>query len=213
MGIILDVIIVAIIALNVYLCYKKGLVNLAVGLIAVVAAIVISVIFYKPVTNLVMEKTEFDETIEKTITETFAPEGAEGGQVKYVGILSYLETEIGNAVNETKNEVVYEAAGAMAEKILNLVVFIIIFIAVRVILFALTFVADAITSLPILKQLDDVGGIIYGLVKALLIIYAVLAVLSVIVGFTANTTIADIISSSYVTRFFYDNNIILNILL
>ena len=57
MGIILDVIIVAIIALNVYLCYKKGLVNLAVGLIAVVAAIVISVIFYKPVTNLVMEKT------------------------------------------------------------------------------------------------------------------------------------------------------------
>ena len=101
----------------------------------------------------------------------------------------------------------------MAEKILNLVVFIIIFIAVRVILFALTFVADAITSLPILKQLDDVGGIIYGLVKALLIIYAVLAVVSVIVGFTANTTIADIISSSYVTRFFYDNNIILNILL
>ena len=36
MGIILDVIIVAIIALNVYLCYRKGLVNLAVGLIGIV---------------------------------------------------------------------------------------------------------------------------------------------------------------------------------
>ena len=55
MGIILDVIIVGIIALNIYLCYKKGLVNLAVGLIAVVAAIILSVIFYKPVTNLVIE--------------------------------------------------------------------------------------------------------------------------------------------------------------
>ena len=213
MGIILDVIIVGIIALNVYACYKKGLVNLAVGLIAVVAAIILSVVFYKPVTNIVMENTEFDETIENTIVETFAPEGAEAGQVRYVGILSYLETEVGNAINETKNEVVYETAGAMAEKILNLIVFIAIFTLVRVALFALTFVADAITSLPILKQLDDAGGILYGLIKGLLIIYVILAVASLVIGFTANTTISDVISSSFVTKFFYDNNIILNILL
>lgn len=213
MGIILDVIIVAIIVLNTYFCYRKGLVNLAVGLIAVVAAIILSVIFYKPVTNLIVENTEFDEMIENTIVETFAPGGVNEGQVKYVGILSMLETEIGNAVNETKNEVVYETAGAMATKIINLIVFIGIFTAVRVILFALTFVADAITSLPILKQLDDVGGILYGLVKALLIIYVVLAIVSVVVSFTANTAISDIIDSSYVTKFFYNNNLLLNILL
>lgn len=210
MGIILDVIIVAIIALNVYFCYKKGLVNLAVGLIAVVAAIILSVIFYKPVTNLVVENTEFDEMLENTIIETFAPEGQEG-QVQYVGILSYLETEVGNAINETKNEVVYESANAMAEKIINLIVFIAIFTIVRVALFALTFVADAITSLPILKQLDDVGGILYGLVKALLIIYLVLAIVSLIVSFTASTAVSDVIANSYVTKFFYDNNVLLNL--
>ena len=213
MGIILDVIIVAIIALNVYLCYKKGLVNLAVGLIAVVAAIILAVIFYKPVTNLVVEKTEFDEKLQSTIVETFTPEGAEGGQVRYVGILSYLETELGNVINETQNEVVYETANAMSVKIINLIVFIVIFTAVRVALFALTFVADAITSLPILKQLDDVGGIIYGLVKALLIIYVVLAIVSIIVGFTASTSISDAISSSFITKFFYENNLLLNIIL
>ena len=210
MGIILDVIIVAIIALNVYLCYKKGLVNLAVGLIAVVAAIILSVIFYKPVTNLVIENTEFDETIENTIIETFAPEGQEG-QVQYVGILSYLETEVGNAINDTKNEVVYESANAMAEKIINLIAFIAIFTIVRVVLFALTFVADAITSLPILKQIDDIGGILYGLVKALLIIYLVLAIVSLIVSFTASTAVSDAIASSYVTKFFYNNNVLLNL--
>ena len=122
MGIILDVIIIAIIALNVYLCYRKGLVNLAVGLIAVVAAIILSVIFYKPITNLIVEKTGFDEMLENTIVETFTPEGASAGQVRYVGILSFLETEIGNAVNETQNDVMYETAGAMAEKVINLIV-------------------------------------------------------------------------------------------
>ena len=117
MAIIFDIVIVAIIVLNVYLCYKKGLVNLAVGLIAVVAAIILSVIFYKPVTNLIVENTEFDETLQNTIVETFTPEGADGGQVRYVGILSYLETEIGNAVNETQNEVVYETANAWQLKL------------------------------------------------------------------------------------------------
>ena len=202
MGIILDVIIVAIIALTVYSCYKKGLVNFAVGLIAVVAAIILSVIFYKPVTNLVIENTEFDEVIENTLNETF------GEQVRFMGIASYLETEADNLVNGTQ----YVVASVMAEKVINLIVFIAIFTIVRVALFALTFVADAITSLPILKQLDDVGGILYGLVKALLIIYIVLAIVSLIVSFTANTAISDTIASSYVTKFFYENNVILNLI-
>jgi uncharacterized membrane protein required for colicin V production len=206
-GIILDVVIVAIIALTVYSCYKKGLVNLAVGLIAVVAAIVLSIMFYKPITNLVIEKTSLDETIENKLNETF------GEQVKFMGIASYLETEADNIVNGTQNETEYVVASVMAEKTVSLIVFIAIFTIVRVVLFALTFVADAITSLPILKQIDDVGGIVYGLVKSLLIIYVVLAVVSVIVSLTANTSITEVISSSYVTKFFYDNNIILRILL
>jgi len=212
MGIILDVIIVAIIALNVYLCYRKGLVNLAIGLIAVIVAIILSLILYKPVTNIIIEKTEFDEGIENAIIEKFSVEAPEGAEVRYTGILSQLETELGNAVNQTQNEVVYETVGAMAEKVINLIVFIVIFTAVRVIMFALTFVADAITSLPILKQLDDIGGILYGFIKALLIIYAVLAVVNLIVTFTASTAISEAISSSYVTKFFYDNNLLLNIL-
>lgn len=211
-GIILDIILVAIILLNVYLCYRKGLVNLVVGLIAVVAAIILSVILYKPVTNIIIENTQFDESIENTIVETFAPEGASEGQVKYVGILSYLETEVGNAINETKNEVVYETAHAMAEKVINLIVFIGIFTVVRVALFALTFVADAITSLPIIKQCNEVGGVLYGLIKSLLIIYVVLAIVFFVVNVTGNATVADAITNSYITEFFYNNNLLLKIL-
>ena len=211
-GIILDIILVAIILLNVYLCYRKGLVNLAVGLIAVVAAIILSVILYKPVTNIIIENTQFDESIENTIVETFAPEGANAGQVKYVGILSYLETEVGNAINKTQNEVVYETANAMAEKVINLIVFIGIFTVVRVALFALTFVADAITSLPIIKQCNEVGGVLYGLIKSLLIIYVVLAIVFFVVNMTGNATVSDAITSSYITEFFYNNNLLLNIL-
>lgn len=211
-GIILDIIVVAIIALNIYLCYKKGLVNLAVGLIAVVAAIILAVVFYKPVSNLIIENTELDENIENTIIEKFSADVPENAEVKYVGVLEYLEKYVDDAVTKTQNEIVYETAGTMAVKIINVGSLLGIFLIARIVLFALTFVADAITSLPILKQLDDVGGILYGLVKALLIVYVVLAVVFFIVSVTANATISDAIASSFVTKFFYEHNIILNIL-
>lgn len=211
-GIILDIIVVAIIALNIYLCYKKGLVNLAVGLIAVFAAIILALVFYKPVSNLIIENTELDEKIENAIIEKFSAEVSEGAEVKYAGLLEYLEKYVDDAVTKTQNEIVYETAGTIATKVINVGVMIGIFLVVRVALFALTFVADAITSLPILKQLDDVGGVLYGIVKALLIIYVVLAIVFFIVSVTASTAISDAISSSYITKFFYEHNMILNIL-
>ena len=72
MGIILDIIIVAIIAANIFICYKKGLVKLAVGLIAVVAAIILSVILYKPVSNIIIKNTGIDKKIENVIIENFS---------------------------------------------------------------------------------------------------------------------------------------------
>lgn len=211
-GIILDIILVAIIVLNVYLCYKKGLVNLAVGLIAMVAAIILAVALYKPVSNLIIEKTELDENIEKAIIEKFSADVPENAEVRYVGVWEYLEKYVDNAVNKTQNEIVYETAGTMAVKIINIGALIGIFLIVRVALFVLTFVADAITSLPIIKQLNEVGGILYGLVKSLLIIYVVLAVVFFIVSVTANATISNAIAGSYITKFFYEHNILLNIL-
>ena len=214
MGIILDVIIVAIIALNVYSCYRKGLVNLAVGLIAFVAALILAVILFKPVSNVIIDNTKFDESIENFIIDNFSAQTPDGEQVQvqYVSVWSYLEKYIGEAIGETQNELVADTAKTLSVKVINLITFIGIFTIVRVALFALTFIADAITSLPILKQIDDLGGIIYGLVKALIIVYVALSILFFVVGLTANETISTAIESSFVTKFFYNNNILLNLI-
>lgn len=213
MGIIFDVIIVAIIVLNIYLCYKKGLVNLAVGLIAFIAAIILAIILYRPISNLVIENTQIDENIKEVIIQNFSAKTSDGEQVEvqYVSVWSYLEKYIGDAVGETQNEIVADTAETLSIKVINLGVIIAIYLVVRVALFALTFIADAITSLPILKQLDDVGGIVYGAIKALIIVYVVLAILFFVVGLTANNTISTAIDSSFVTKFFYNNNVLLNL--
>lgn len=212
MGIIFDIIIVAIIALNIFVCYKKGLVKLAVGLIAVMAAIVLSIVLYKPISNAIIKNTDIDEKIENVIIENFSVKTNENEEVRYVGIIDYLEKYVDDAVNKTQNEIVYETAGTMAVRFVNIAVILIIFLITRVVLLALTFISDIITSLPILKQFNEVGGILYGIVKALLIVYVILAIAFFVVYITGNTVVSEAISGSYITKFFYEHNLILNIL-
>ena len=212
MGIILDIILVAIVALNIFICYKKGLVKLAVGLIAFAAAIILALILYKPVSSLIIENTEIDENIEQAIINNFSGDTQENEEVRYVSVLDYLQKYVDDAVNKTQTEIVTQTAGMMAVKIINVVVLIGIFIIVRAVLVLLTFISDIITSLPILKQFNEVGGILYGAIKALLIIYVVLAIVFLIICYTNNSTISEAINSSYITRFFYDHNLLLNII-
>ena len=212
MGIILDVIVIAIFALNIFICYKKGLVRLAVGLIAVLTAIVLSIILYKPISNLVIKNTELDKKIENVIIENFSAETKDGQEVKYVGLIDYLQKYVDDAVTKTQNEIVYETAGTMAVKITNIVVLLAIFIIIRAILLLLTFISDIITSLPLIKQFNEVGGVVYGIIKGLLIVYVILAIVFLIIMISGKGTLSEIISSSYITKFFYNNNILLNMI-
>ena len=178
MGIILDIIIIAIFALNIFICYKKGLVKLAVGLIAVVAAIILALILYKPVSNLIIQNTGIDKKIENIIIENFSADTSNGGETKYVGVIDYLEKYANDAINKTQNEIVYETAGTMAVKITNVIVLLAIFIIVRAILLLLTFISDMITTLPFIKQFNEAGGILYGIIKALLIMNLIIGLMN-----------------------------------
>ena len=211
LGIIFDIILVAIIALNVFICYRKGLVKLAVGLIAVIVAIIISVVLYKPVSNIIIENTEIDENIENTIIENFSAETDEEEDTDN-GFMKYMEKYVNDSINKTRNQIVLEASNVIATKVINICVFLGIFIVARIVLILLTFKADIIMSLPILKQFNKAGGIIYGLIKALLIIYVILAIIFFIIYVSGNTTLSNAISSSYITKFFYNNNLLLNLI-
>lgn len=69
MGIVVDLIIIAIIALSAFLGYRKGFVTLAIKFFAFIIAIAITFIIYKPVANVVINVTGIDESIENAILE------------------------------------------------------------------------------------------------------------------------------------------------
>lgn len=214
MGIMLDIILIAIILLNVIICYKKGLVKLAVGLVAVFISLVLALMLYKPVSNIIIKNTEIDEKIKESIISTLTTENNESeiNDSSDKGMMKYMQSYVDDAVNKTKNEIVIESAEVVSNKIINICAFLGVFVVTRILAFLLTIIADLIMSLPILKQFNKAGGIIYGIIKALLIIYVILAIIFVLTYITGNTTISEIISKSCITKIFYNNNILLGLI-
>lgn len=212
MGIILDIIILAIMAISIFFGYKRGLVKVAVKLCAFLIAIIVTLVFYKPVSNVIIDNTELDEKIESIIIENGTKELEESDEEEQKNIIENMQEYVDNTVTQTQNEIVKNAAKEISVRLINILVIVGLFIATRLILILLVLISDLITSIPIIKQFNELGGVLYGIIRGLALIYAILAILFLIVSMSSNNAILTLIDSSMITQFMYENNILLNII-
>ena len=212
MGIILDIIIIAIMALSIFLGYKKGLVKVAVKLCAFLIAVIVTLIFYKPVSNMIIDNTQLNEKIENIIIENGTKELEQSDEEEQKNILENMQEYVENSVTQTQNEIVINAAKEISVRLINILVIVALFIATRLLLILLVLISDLITNIPIIKQFNEIGGILYGTIRGLALIYVILAIVFLITSITSNNEIITTINSSYITQFMYNNNILLNII-
>lgn len=212
MGIILDIIIIAIIAISIFLGYKKGLVKVAVKLCAFLIAVIVTLLFYKPVSNLIIDNTELDEKIESIIIENGSKKLEENNEENQETLLENMQQYVENAVTQTQNDIIENLAKEVSIRLINILVIVGLFIVTRLLLIILVLISDLITSIPIIKQFNQLGGILYGTIRGLLLIYVVLSIVFLIVSITANNNIITVIESSIITELMYKNNILLNII-
>ena len=67
MGILIDIILILILVLNIVLGYKRGLINVIFSICAFFIAIILTLILFKPISNLIINNTEIDNKIREVI--------------------------------------------------------------------------------------------------------------------------------------------------
>ena len=209
MGLLIDVVIVVIFVLNVYVGYKKGLINVIFNILAFFIALAISLILYKPVSNIIIENTNIKQNIKSMIINNNQEENKEEKSTSN-GIQSYIENAVQGVAEEAKSQATEVAAETISVKAIEILACVILFIFTRVVLIILKFFTEAVSNLPIIKQLNGIGGIAYGVAKGLIIVYLILTVLYIVISINGNGKIANAIEESYVTNILYNNNIIVN---
>ena len=211
MGIVVDVILCSIIILNVFIGYKKGLIKVAFNIFAFFIAIIATFILFRPISNLVINNTQIDDKIKETIVNK-ASRNQDTNEINDSKgfIQEYIENEIKSKAEEVKNNTIETIAEAISIRAVEILTWIMLFIAIRIVLILLKFLSEAISEIPIIKQFNEIGGIIYGIIKSAVIIILILTIIFIISSIHGNGKINDAIEESFITKYLYNNNIIVN---
>ena len=191
MGIIIDLIIVAIFIVCIGIGYFKGLTGSLLKIVSFVLALVIAFVLFKPVANFIVDHTNWDENLEQSIKEMLIKEN-EPEEKEQIQEEQSMPDVITNYINEA-----IEKAGTDAKNAILLLV---------------KGLAELLTKLPVIKQFDKIGGILYGLIEALVITYVILAIVSFVSPMLAGTPIVKGMQESYVGSMMYNNNVLLKII-
>ena len=193
MGIIIDVILIAIVLLSAFLGYKKGLVRLGATLFAGIIAIIVTIIIYKPVSGIIINNTPIDEKIEHAIIQNTTD------------IIEKNEQIQNNVTNQLENKILPEQAKNIAKNVVRAVTAVVLFIIVKIVLSIIISLMDFVANLPLLKQFNEIGGIIYGIVRGVLIVCICVLIIGAVTKINPESTLNSKIQNSYLTKIIYEN--------
>ena len=194
MGIIIDIIIILFILASIFLGYKKGLVSLGINLVAFIIAILITFILYRPIANVIINSTQVDENLQAAIENQ-------------IGEVISNDAETG-AIESATNSILQGGSKTLAINIIYGITMIVLFIIARIALIFISAIANMVSKLPILNQFNKLGGIIYGLLRGVIIVYVILMVINLIITLNPTGKIKENIDETYLAKTMCEYNIL-----
>ena len=223
MGIFVDILIVVIIGLCIFTGYKKGLAKCLLKLVTTIIALFIAIILFRPFVNFVVNNTIIDENIQLSLEKVMNNGIEERKDEKDTDLVKedsgvpkpiaeYLNNNFKSSANQKKEEAVISVARGAALLIVDIACFILIYVIVKIVLKILTILVDIVSKLPVIRQFNEVGGLLYGIVQGIFIVLLLMTAVAIVTPLTGAYEVASIINQSHIGAFFYNNNIILNII-
>lgn len=203
MSFLIDILVCLFIFITIYINSKKGLIEVAYKIVAFFIAIIISLILFKPISALLINNTNIDEYVNNYVVSTIDKDSNEEKTENKEN--NSIPKIFDNAINSAKQETTQAVSSSITNIVINIISFIAVFIITRIILIFLHIFSEAIGNLPLIKQFNHIGGLLYGLLKSFIIIFIILALVSVL----PLTSLQETIGSTIITRTLYNINPIL----
>jgi uncharacterized membrane protein required for colicin V production len=207
---IVDLIIGVIIILFLIIGYKKGLVFCLINLATFIVAIVLAFALCSPVAELVKNTTEIDENMKSFIVSHMP-----GGEEIDLKANEQLPEPIRNAIdgsvtsiNEAKEKAIDATATEITNNVLKAICFVAIFFLVKILMLVLKVVSRIFTKIPVIEQINTLGGMIVGALEGLILVYVIFGVISLISPMLTNKAIVDSINDSFFGKMMYNNNVV-----
>lgn len=226
-----DLFVVGIILIFAVIGMSKGLVLSVFRLASFFAAYIISIKFYTIVSDILI-KTPIYTSMKKGILDSLWEHKKEnilqmGENIKNNAAETLIEglkvpgflkkTILGNLPDTSSMldiQGIMEMLSEMLAKLaIDAISLVLVFILVRIGLIFVRFILKGVTKVPVIKQADKIGGLTFGVLEGVLTVFVVFAV---VIIFNQSSMFSGFISSierSFLARYFYENNFIINFIL
>lgn len=187
--------------------YARGMVRIVLSMVAMIVTIILATILTVPIGRLIKETTPIYDniysTVEKSVKENNVVNEESLGKLD-------LPKQIVDKIEQ--NKIIDNYEGLVAKEITDtafnagvyLVVTIIVYIIVKVIISMLNFVA----KLPLIKEVNKIGGFAIGVVYGLVVLWAACLVLTACSSKPWAKEIFAAINKNSFLGFVYNNNLI-----
>jgi len=222
---ILDLIVIAIIVISGVRAYYRGFLCTVFQTLSTIIALVLSYMIYKPI-NVILRKTFLYGWLQKAaMGQIFNQENPTGlqGQTQ---LINTIKLPIPNNIKENlirnNNPEVYKLLGVdsfqeyiggyIANFLLNIIAFIIVWCLVKAILYVADETLQIITMLPVIKFADRWLGLGFGFIKGAIGVWIATIVVAILIVLPKFQQVGVLLSDSSIARWFYENNIVLEII-
>lgn len=228
MGIYIDIVAVLIIVIAAAVAYFKGFVKTFFGFISTILAIALACLFCKTLATYIKENTEVDDFIMKSIisinggmsgdTADDIVGGTSSGDYSEDNRSLSLAESIPNTLNEMfgldkiKEEATTNIVNKITDIVINILSWLIIYAVTRIVLLILTLVFDGIMSLPILKTINNLTGLVLGAIMGIFRVYFILAIIYFVSNIANIVNIVSAINTSTLVAQMYNNNLLINLI-
>lgn len=210
-GLILDLIVLILLLLFAAVGAKKGLTVCLVNIFSLIIALVLAFLLCRSVGDVVIKNTSLDDNIKNTIYDNLNVNIGESLDVNNSNLpdnmKNYINETIKNA-NSTKEEAIQGLSEEITKQVIYVICFIAIFFIVRILLVVVKILSNIINKLPVLSQIDKLGGAICGFIEGAIAIYAALTIISMAAPTINNQKFSSYIEDSYIAKQIYNNNFI-----
>ena len=233
----IDFVIIGIIAIFALWGFKKGLVLSVFKLVSFFVAVILSIALSPVFAGVLTENTSIHSNIsgyiyenlnskQENITGSVNEKIGSAGQSFFDGVVEdlpipdFLKENLSKTLVEQTPEIKTSSASVILENIsdrladfaVTIMSMIILFILFLILLFILRKIIEKIVKLPVIKQMDKIGGVGFGTLQGLLIIFIVFALLMIFQSNQMLGGIYETIDNSLIGKFFYEHNLIVGLL-
>lgn len=200
---IADIVVSVIIIAAYVIGSRRGLVKTVWNAVSWIAAVAAVFLLIQPAVEVV-QKTPIADNLNAKIY-TIMQEKPEESIQRESAMPKFMtkNTDIIDSISE-------KTAEDITALVLKIAVGLSLFIIMKIVLLILFAVINAISKLPFVNSTNKLLGGLLGVINIMFVIYALCAAITLM---TDNEEILGIINSSYVIKYFYDNNILMQLML